>query len=364
MSESVTRTSKTVSKSCRWQLFRSAFLVYLGFIHLGSVPVFAKEQLNIFIWSEYLPESVVSDFEQRFDCKVVIDNYESSESMLAKIQAGGSDLYDIAVPSDETMAVLAGQGLLARLDHAKLPNLANLEGRFRELPYDSGNQFSVAFQWGTFGIFARKSGKAKLEESWSVFFDPQKQPGPIMLIDSPTDLIRAALTFKGYDFDSTKHAELKVIRDLLIETKKRSLGFENPVAGRNSVLNKTARAAMVYNGDGARGMAEDPDTYYFIPREGSLIWVDNLVILKKAPHRDLAHKFINFILDPEIGARISNEFQFASPNREARRLIKPELLANTVIYPTEETMRRLKYAKNLGRNARLHDQLWTSVKSN
>lgn len=324
----------------------------------------AKEQLNIFIWSEYLPPGVVTDFEKRFDCKLVIDNYESSESMLAKVQAGGAELYDIVVPSDETMAVLMGQGFLAPLDHSQLPNLKNLELRFRELPYDHGNKFSVAFQWGTFGIFARKSGETKLEESWALFFDPKKQPGPIMLIDSQTDLIRAALKFKGYNFNSTNPTELKAVRDLLIATKKRSIGFESPVAGRNSVLNKSARAAMVYSGDGARGMAEDPDTYYFVPREGSLLWVDNLVILGKAPHRQLAHKFINYILEPEVGARISNEFQFASPNREARKFIKPAILTNTVIYPPEETLRHLEYAKNLGRDSRLYDQLWTSVKSN
>ena len=343
-------------------LFRACILFCLRLAGLPATA--AREQLNIFIWSEYLPAEVVTDFEKRFDCKVIIDHYESSESMLAKVQAGGADLYDIVVPSDETMAVLAGQGLLAPLDHRQLPNLTNLEPRFRDLPYDRGNRFSVAFQWGTFGIFARRSAETKLEESWALFFDPKKQPGPIMLIDSQTDLIRAALKFKGYDFNSTNPKELKAVRDLLIATKKRSIGFENPVAGRNSVLNKSARAAMVYSGDGARGMVEDPDTYYFIPREGSLVWVDNLVILARAPHRQLAHRFINYILEPEVGARISNEFQFASPNREARKFIQPAILTNTVIYPPEETLRRLEYAKNLGRDSRLYDQLWTSVKSN
>lgn len=323
----------------------------------------ARDQLNIFIWSEYLPDEVVAEFEDRFDCKLVIDNYESSESMLAKLQAGGSALYDITVPSDEIMTVLAGQNLLAPLDHKKIPNLNNLEPRFRNLPYDPANKVSAAFQWGTLGIFARRTGNAPEGDSWSLFFDPKKQPGPLMLIDSPTDLIRAGLKYKGYDFNSTNPNELKEVRDLLLETKKRSVGFSNPVAGRQSVLDKTARAAMVYNGDGARGMREDPDTYFFIPREGSLIWVDNLVILRDAPHPDLAHKFINFILEPEVSAKISNTFQFATPNREAKRFIKPELLTNTVIYPGEDTLKRLEFAKNPGRNSRLYDQVWTSVKA-
>jgi spermidine/putrescine transport system substrate-binding protein len=324
----------------------------------------AAQQLNIFIWSEYLSAEVVAAFEQRFDCKVVVDNYESSEGMLAKIQAGGADLYDLVVPSDEALGVLAGQGMLAPLDQSKIPNLKNLEARFRNLPYDPGNKFSVAFQWGTFGIYARKNPDAPLEESWAIFFDPKKQPGPLMLIDSPTDLIRAALLYKGHDFNSTNPQHLKEVRDLLIATKKRALGFSNTVGGRASVLNKSARAAMIYSGEAARGMQDDSETYYFIPREGSLIWVDNMVIPKKAPHRELAHKFINYILEPEVGAKISNTYHYATPNREAKKFIKPELLTNTVIYPADETFQRLEYARHLGRDSRLHDQLWTSIKSN
>src|SRR5690606_28059422 len=123
--------------------------------------------------------------------------------------------------------------------------------------------------------------------------------------------------------------------DLLVEAKKRSAGFASSVAGKNKVLEKSARAAIVYSGEGGRGMEEDPETYYFIPREGSQSWVDNLVVLANAPHRDLAEKFINFILKPEIGAKISNFTQFTTPNAEAKKFIKPELLNNRAIYPDE-----------------------------
>jgi len=341
------------------QLSVSAFLVASC-----SCPAFAADQLNIFIWSEYLPDEVVVEFEKRFDCKLVIDNYESSESMLAKVQAGGADLYDIVVPSDENMAALSGQNLLAPLDHSKIPNLKNLEARFLNPAYDPGNRFSAAYQWGTTGILARKIPGESLDESWGLFFDPMKQPGKILLLDSPVDLIRAALKYKGHDFNSTNAKHLKEVRDLLINAKKRSLGFANTVAARRSVLDGTVRAAIVYSGDGIQVTREDPAIHYFIPREGSLIFVDSLVILRNAPHRELAHKFINYVLEPEVSAKISNTYLFATPNREAKKFIKPEFLTNTVIYPSEETLRRLEYAKNLGRESRLYNQVWTSVKSN
>ena len=115
--------------------------------------------------------------------------------------------------------------------------------------------------------------------------------------------------------------------------------------------------------EAARGMSEDPDTIYFIPKEGSQIWVDNLAILAKAPHRELAEKFLNFVLEPEIGAKISNYTQFSTPNAVARSKIKPELLANPSIYPDEKTMEKLELLKDLGKETRIYDQLWTQVKA-
>lgn len=341
-------------------LIRAACAAFLIF---SAVSTHAAEQLNVFIWSEYLPAEVVAEFEKRFNCKVVVDNFESAESMLAKVQAGGADLYDIVVPSDENLAVLVGQDLVAPLDHSKIPNLKNLEARFLNPPYDPGNKYSVAYQWGTTGVLARKAPGENLDESWALFFDAKKQPGPMLLLDSPVDMIRAALRYRGYDINSTDPKHLKEVRDLLIDAKRRSLGFANTVGARQAVLNKTARAAIVYSGDGIQVTRDDPKTYYFIPREGSVIFVDCLVILRKAPHRELAHKFINYLLEPEVGAKISNTYLFATPNREAKKFIKPEILTNSVIYPLEETFKRLEHAKHLGRDANLYNQVWTSVKA-
>lgn len=343
-------------------LFRNLFNLVLATLTVLSTS--AAGQLNIFTWSEYLPPEVVADFEKRFACKVVVDFYESSEAMLTKIQSGGSALYDIIVPSDETMATLIGQNLLAPIDHGKVTNLKNIEQRFLNQAFDPGNKFSIPYQWGTLGILARAVPGQPLDQSWSLFFDPKKQPGPILLLDSPSDMIRAALKFQGYEFNSVNPKHLKEVRDVLTDTKRRSLGFANTVAAGKAVLDKSARAAIVYSGEGIRVTQEDPAVSYFIPREGSLIFIDCLAILRQAPHLELAHKFINYILEPEVGGRISNTYLFATPNREAKKFIKPELLTNTVIYPGEETMRRLEFARHLGRDARLYDQVWTSLKSN
>ena len=321
----------------------------------------AEQRLNLFIWSEYLPQEVAAEFEKRFDCKLVIDVYEDAESMLAKVQGGGA--YDLVVPPDYMVAALAKQNLLAPLRLTNISNLKNLDQKFRNPPFDPANKYTVAYQWGTVGIYARRKEGETLDESWSLFFDPKKQPGPIVLIDSMRDLIGAALKYRGQSLNSTDTKQLKEVRDLLVSAKNRSAGFASSVAGKNKVLDKSAQAAIVYSGEAARGMAEDKETYYFIPKEGSQIWVDNLVVLAKAPNRDLAEKFINFVLEPEIGARISNYTQFTTPNAAAKKWIDPELLKNEAIYPTEETLKKLEFLKDLGRDTKLYDQLWTSIKS-
>jgi spermidine/putrescine transport system substrate-binding protein len=330
---------------------------------LGAVPLGAEARLNLFIWSEYLPDEVAREFERRFDCKLTIDLYEDAESMLAKIQNGGASSYDVAVPPDYIVPVLIREKLVAPLRKQKIPNLKNLDDKFLNPPFDPGNLYSACYGWGMLGIYARKSGEKPLEQSWALFFDPAKQPGPIVLIDSMRDLIGAALKFRGHSFNSTDPTVLKEARDLLLGAKQRSAGFATAVGGRTKVLEKSARAAIVYNSDAVRGMREDPDTQFFLPNEGSEIYSDNLVVMAQAPHRDLAEKFINFLLDAEIGAKIANGMTFGSPNAAARKFIDPALLNNPAIYPSAEEMKKLEYLSDLGRATRLYDQVWTSVKA-
>jgi spermidine/putrescine transport system substrate-binding protein len=182
-------------------------------------------------------------------------------------------------------------------------------------------------------------------------------------MDSMRDTMGAALKYKSHSFNSTKAAELKEARDLVLAAKKRAVGFEASVGGKNKVVSKAARAAIVYSGEGARGMSEDIETQYFIPREGSQIWLDSLVILANAPNRPLAEKFLNFCLEPDIAARISNFTQFSTPNLTARAKIDPKLLNNPAIYPPDDVMAKLEFLTDLGPNLRLYDEVWTQIKS-
>ncbi|MDB6025195.1 MAG: polyamine transporter substrate-binding protein [Verrucomicrobiales bacterium] len=337
--------------------------IFAAILSCASIATAASQQLNLFIWSEYIEPQVVSDFEKKFDCKVVIDLYEDAESMLAKIQGGGVSLYDVVVPPDHMVPAMAKLNLLAPLNREHIPNFKNIEQTFLNPPYDSGNKFTVPYQWGTVGLFVRSAKGKTVPDSWSVIFDAKQQDGQFVLIDSVRDMVGAALKYKGYSLNSVNPKELKEVRDLIASAKQRSTGFDGSVGAKNKVMAKSARAAIVYSGEGVRGMTEDKETVYIIPKEGSQIWVDNLAILAQAPHKALAEEFVNYILDGKIGARISSFTQFASPNRAAMEFIKPEDLKNPAIYPSPAVKAKLEFLQDLGPKTRLYDEIWTQIKA-
>jgi len=335
---------------------------------LSNTIAMAQEELHVFIWSEYMDEAKMSqDFEAATGIKVKIDRYESNEDMIAKLQAGGVRQYDIIVPSDFVMPSLIHLGLIQKLDHSKIPNLPNLSAKFRTADYDPGNVYSVGYQWGTVGLMYNKEKISDADvSSWSILFDPAKKPGSFYLIDSVREMMGIALNAKGYDFNSTNPEELKTAVDLLVETKKRSecMGFKGGVGGKNDVVAGVANAAIVYNGDAIQAITDAPDKYGFIvPKEGSVIWIDSMCIPAEAPNVEAAHKWINWILEPKVGAELSNYNHYASPNEASIPYLDKADLANPGVWPPAETMASLSFAKDLGEQMKMIDQAWTMVKS-
>ncbi|BBO91516.1 spermidine/putrescine ABC transporter substrate-binding protein [Desulfosarcina ovata] len=335
---------------------------------LLSVVAASAEEVRIYTWSEYMDEEKMpTDFEARTGIKVRLDIYENNEEMVAKLQAGGVSQYDIIVPSDYIMPVLINQNLVQPLDHGQIPNLGNLKPIFRNTTYDPGNKYSVAYQWGTVGLMYRKDKvSADAVKSWSVLFDAAKQPGAFWLIDSVREMMGIALVYQGKDFNSTNPVDLKAAADLLVATKrtKNCMGFKPGVGGKNDVVAGTAVAAIVYNGDAIQSVSQEPDKLGFvIPKEGSEIWYDSMCIPAKAPNPAAAHKWINWILDPQVGAELSNYNQYATPNAAAEAHITPEDLENSGIYPTPEIMEKLYFTKDLGKQNRIMDEAWTRAKS-
>ncbi len=320
-----------------------------------------RQQLNVFFWTDYIDLKVVADFEKEFNCQVSIDRYDNPEYMLAKMAGGGASIYDIVVPSNTSLPIMVKRGLLAPLRHENIPNLKNIAPEFANPFFDPGHRYGVPYHWSTTGLFVRRSKENPVTESWSLIFDPAKQPGPFLLISDVRACIGAALRYKGHSSNSTNLTELAEARDLIIDARNRSLGFESSLGGKNRVLAKGAVAAMTYTE--VQGTEEDPETHYFVPREGTEISLDEISIPAGAPHRDLAEQFINYLLDARVAAKNANSIRNATANQAALEFINPADRNNPAIYPPPDIRRVLEYNRDLGDFNKLYDEIWTQIKS-
>jgi spermidine/putrescine transport system substrate-binding protein len=335
----------------------------------GTAAAQEQRKLYLFNWSQYMDPEIISQFEEKFDVDVVENFFNSNAEMFAKLRAGGASQYDVVMPSNYFIPRLAETGLIQPLDHSKIPNIDNLMPKFRDPSYDPGNKFSVAYQWGTTGLIYRTDTIPDAPNSWAILFDPEVNPTyPFALMGgegAPT--MGAACAYLGAGYDCTDVEAWKEAGRLLIETKNRP-NFNGFVDG-TPVLQQVARgvvhAGMTYNGDYVYYRSEDPEAYantdYIIPKEGAEIWVDNMVIPSGAPNPDLAHAFINYILDAEIGAQLSNWTYYSTPNEAAVPMLEP-ILQEPPSTPTPEQMARLEFSPVLeGEKLQIFQQIWSEV---
>ncbi|MDX2272584.1 MAG: spermidine/putrescine ABC transporter substrate-binding protein [Cyanobacteriota bacterium] len=351
----------------KWISLAVMVICCLG-IGLGFRPdsSLAQEKTLVFYnFAEYIDPQIISDFEQETGAKVVSAFFESNEEMVAKLEGGGVSQYDVVVASDYVIPALIQKQLIQPLQKDQIPNIKNLSSKFVDPPFDPGNVYSVGYQWGTTGIGYRKDKvNEPLEPSWSLIFDASKQQGPFVLMDDQRPMIGIAARYLGFDMNTTNKEELQKVQELLLDAKKRSIGFIGGVGANNKLLEGTANVAVVWNTDVLRSKPEQPNLEYFVPQEGSNLWIDNMMIAAQAPHPELAHQFINYLLDAEVGALLSTYNSCGSPNEAAKAFIDPVDLNNPIIYPSAEDLEKLEYVKEISPDElRLIDALWTNVKS-
>ena len=323
--------------------------------------------LNLYNWTEYIPtgsvaeEAEVTDllavFEEEFGVNVVLTEYDSNETMLAQIEAGVG--YDLIVPSDYMVSIMKDAGLLVKLNQSAIPNMSNIADEFTALPYDSGNQYSAPYQWGTTGI-GYKYGSIDDENgvSWGVIFDPDQadvNTGYISLLDDERETMGAALIYLGYSINTLDEAEVDEAADLISATRVRlaafnSSGYWDLLTSGETVVSQGWNGDFLFAYDEAS--TDDYDAYedfgYAIPTEGAAAWVDTIAIPSTVEHPCSAHAFINFLLDPFYGAELTNYNYYASPNAAAEEFIWEEILTWDAIYPPPEVVARLEFFEDLG----------------
>ncbi|KAF0817000.1 Spermidine/putrescine import ABC transporter substrate-binding protein PotD [Bacillus sp. ZZV12-4809] len=303
--------------------------------------------LTIFNWGDYIDADLVDKFEQETGIKVIYETFDSNEAMMTKIEQGGT-AYDIAVPSEYAIEKMKEEDLLLPVDHTKIPNLKYIDPRFMDLPFDPKNEYSIPYFWGTVGILYNTDilGDKKIT-SWNDLWDPELE-NQILLIDGAREVMGMGLNSLHYSLnDKNKDhlVEAKEKLDRLTPNIKAIVGDEI----RMLMENDEAGIGVVWSGTAQELMWEKDNLEYVVPEEGSNLWFDNMVIPKTARNPEAAHKFMNFILDPENAAQNTEYVGYSTPNKEALKYMDKETISDERFYPDEEMTARLEVYENLGK---------------
>ena len=337
--------------------------------------------LNVYNWSDYIGKETVAKFEAETGIKVRYDVYDSNDVLESKLSAGHSG-YDLVVPSSSPyLARMVQAKILLKLDRAKLTNYGNLDKQIlaSAAVSDPGNAYGVPYMWGTTGIGynvdkvkAALGAKAPVD-SLKLVFDPanaKKLAGcGISLLDTAEEVFPAALAYAGRPPLSREDADLDRAVQVIMGVRPSIKKFHSSQY-IDDLANGDVCVAFGYSGDifQAKSRAEEAKNgvtiAYTIPKEGAMLWIDQMAIPADAPHPDNAHKFINFILQPEIAADISNEVAYANPNAKATKLVDPEIRDNPNIYPSAEVRKRLFFDTPVTQQyERQRTRAWTRVKT-
>lgn len=317
--------------------------------------------LNVFNWSEYLPESVIKEFEEKYDIKVNYLTYSSNEEMLARIMAG-DDIFDISVASDYMVEVMRKQKLMEEINMSNIPNFKNIGEEFKNLSFDPGNKYSVPYMWGT-GVIALNTGKVPggSIKSYGDLWDSRFK-NSLVVLDDERALIGIALKKLGYSLNETDPVKLEQARVELLKLKPNIKSF-NSDSPKAELLSGSVTAGYMWGAEAAIAGNQDKNIKAFFPEEGMYIWQDNFVIPKGALNKDNAELFINFLLDPKVSAEISKEFPYANPNLAAHQYIVKNTLNNTAVYPSEADLKIGERLKDIGDATKLYDKIWSEFRN-
>jgi spermidine/putrescine-binding protein len=321
----------------------------------------AGETLNVYIWSEYLPQSVADRFTAKTGIKVVIDTYDSNETLQAKLQSGVAD-YDIVVPSDYMVRALIAEKLIQPIDRAKLPNFGNLDPQLLDQAYDPSNKHSVPYLWGLTGLAYNKTKVQETVDSWAVLFD-EKYANQICMLDDTRECFGVALKLMGKSLNETDPKVLAQAAEMLKKQKPLVKAYDSADFS-NKLASGDVWIAHGYTGQLAKAAHDDPEKRFVVimPKEGGTVAVDNLCIPTSSKRVAAAHRFIDFILEAENAGEIGNSTFYASANQAARKLIKPEILNDPTIYPTSSVLKRCEFIQDVGETTEEYDRLWTAIK--
>lgn len=324
--------------------------------------------LYVFNWSDYIDPELVGEFERIHDCKVKIPTYDSNESMFAKIEST-RESFDIAVPSGDHVMLLAREGYLEPVDKSKLTHYGNLDANLLEkaASFDPDNQYAIPYFWGLTGLMYNKQSvpeEVLAPQSWSIlghehFADEMR----ITMLEDPREVVGAALIYSGYGVNDTSDEALKAAEEVL-EIWDENVTQYDSESYKNEVADGTSWLAQAYNGDALQQIQENEDLGFFLPVEGSCLWMDSMVIMKSSQNKDLAYEFINFLLEAENARQNAEYVLYPTPNAEAAKLMDAAYTSNPIIYPSQEYLDKCQMIEFLGDDVRKINDIFEKIRLN
>ena len=340
--------------SCGWRL-----------ADVQSAPVVkgSADQLYIYTWAGYTDNALLNRFAEKTGIRVVADVFSSNEEMLARLQAGGARAYSIIYPSDYMVVQMTELGLLTPLDHSNLGGLDRLKKQFQNPVYDPGNRYSVPLSWGTTGLIYNTEQLKEAPEDWNYLWEHKQELARRMTLASDVrEVMGAALRMLGYSLNSTNQEQVKQAYEKLVELKPAIASFTTD-AWRPQMLTGDLKVAMCYSSDANEVISDNDKLKYVVPKSGSSLWTDTLVIPKGAPNPEAAYKWINFLLQADVAASLVDRLSFSTPSEDAFSLLTPELRENELLFPPEDILKNCEGVAPVGKFMEVYDRYWTKLTS-
>ncbi len=344
-----------MNRTARRMLAAQGALLATGALALAS----HAEELDLFAWSEYVPQAVLEGFSEETGIQVNYESYASNEEMLAKLLSGAAS-YDLIQPSEYVIEALIKEKLLVPLDHAKLPNLKHIGQEYWSQPHDPKLVYSVPYMQGTVGIVVNTAKvKDPIRGYGDVFQDKYK--GRIVILDDALEIVTWALAMQGLGPDQVSKANLEKVRPTLAKWLPLVKVYDSD-SPKTALLGGDVDLGVVWSGEAALLIQEQPDKFaYVLPAEGAHMFIDNLAIPKGARHVEAAHRFIDYVLRPDVSRKISQDFPYTNPNLEARKLLSDAERANPASYPPGSP--KLSTFRDIGPLGADVDKLFTDLKA-
>lgn len=340
--------------SCGWRL-----------ADVQSAPILkgSADKLYIYTWAGYTDEALLDRFAEKTGIQVIADVFDSNEAMLARVQAGGGRSYSIIYPSDYMVLEMSALGLLTELDHSLLGGLDRLKKQFQNPVYDPGNRYSVALAWGTTGLIYNSEQINGSIEDWDYLWqNKNKLSKRITMLNDLREVMGASLRMLGYSLNTTNADEVKKAYEKLAELKPYLASFTTD-AWRPQILAGDLMVAMCFSSDANEVIPENNKLQYVVPKSGSSLWTDTLVIPKSAPNPEAAYKWINFMLQGDVAASLVERLSFSTPSEDAFNLLEPEVRENQILFPSEETLATCESVAPVGKFTAVYDRYWNKLTS-